>query len=58
MVDADDLNKNQNGGVAFVSVTQLDISATEIRRQWHECQDIQFFLPDSVLTLIQQQNIY
>ena len=58
MVDADDLNKNQNGGVAFVSVTQLDISATEIRRQWQECQDIQFFLPDSVLTLIQQQNIY
>ena len=58
MVDVDDLNKKQNGGVAFVPVTQLDISATEIRRQWQECQDIQFFLPDSVLTLIQQQNIY
>lgn len=58
LVDADVLNKSQNGNVAFVSVTQLDISATEIRRQWQECRDIQFFLPDSVLTLIQQQNIY
>ena len=58
MVDTDDLNKKQNGAVAFVPVTQLDISATEIRRQWQECHDIQFFLPDSVLTLIQQQNIY
>jgi len=58
MVDVDDLNKKQNGGVAFVPVTQLEISATEIRRQWQECKDIQFFLPDSVLTLIQQQNIY
>ncbi len=58
LTDADDLNKKQSGGVSFVAVTQLDISATEIRRQWQQCQDIQFFLPDSVLTLIQQQNIY
>ena len=58
LLDADDLSKKQNGGISFLSVTQLDISATEIRRQWQECHDIQFFLPDSVLTLIQQQNIY
>ena len=58
LIDADELSKKQNGGVSFVPVTQLEISATEIRRQWQECQDIQFFLPDSVLTLIQQQNIY
>ena len=57
-VDADDLKTKQNGGVCFVPVTQLDISATKIRQQWQQNKDIQFFLPDSVLTLIQQQNIY
>ena len=58
IVDADVLHTKQNGSVSFVSVTQLDISATMIRQQWQKCNDIQFFLPDSVLTLIQQQNIY
>ena len=57
-VDADDLKRKQNGGICFVPVTQLDISATKIRQQWQQNKDIQFFLPDSVLTLIQQQNIY
>jgi len=58
IVDADDLNKKQNGAICFIPVTQLDISATMIRQQWQQCNDIQFFLPDSVLRLIQQQNIY
>lgn len=57
-VDADNLKIKQNGGICFVPVTQLDISATKIRQQWQQNKDIQFFLPDSVLTLIQQQNIY
>ena len=57
-VDADDLQSKQNGAICFVSVTQLDISATNIRQLWQENKEIQFFLPDSVLTLIQQQNIY
>lgn len=57
-VDADNLRTKQNGAICFVPVTQLDISATKIRQQWQENKDIQFFLPDSVLTLIQQQNIY
>jgi len=58
IVDADNLKTKQNGAVCFVPVTQLDISATKIRRQWQQNIDNQFFLPDSVLALIQQQNIY
>lgn len=58
LVDAENLNKRQNGAICFVPVTQLDISATMIRKQWQQGKNIQFFLPDSVLTLIQQQNIY
>lgn len=57
-IDADNLKTKQNGAICFVPVTQLDISATTIRQQWQENIDSQFFLPDSVLTLIQQQNIY
>lgn len=58
LLDKDALKKKQNGGVCFILVTQLDISATVIRQQWQQGRDIRFFLPDSVLTLIQQQNIY
>ena len=58
VVDTDDFTKSNNGKVCFVSVTQLDISATMIRQKWQQCNDIQFFLPDSVLKLIHQQNIY
>ena len=58
LVDADVLNKKLNGSICFVPVTQMEISATMIRQQWQQCNDIQFFLPDSVLTLIRQQNIY
>ncbi len=58
LLDVDDLKRKDNGGISFVPVTQLEISATVIRQQWQQCNDIQFFLPDSVLTLIQQQNIY
>jgi len=58
LLDKEALTKKQNGGLCFVSVTQLDISGTLIRKQWQQGHDIQFFLPDSVLTLIQQQNIY
>lgn len=58
LLDVDVLKRKQNGGIAFVPVTQLDISATMIRQQWQQGKDIQFLLPDSVLTLIRQQNIY
>ena len=57
-VDADNFKTKQNGAICFVPVTQLDISATKIRAQWQQNKDLQFLLPDSVITLIQQQNIY
>ena len=58
IVDAYNLKRYNNGKICFIPVTQLDISATTIRQYWQENKSIQFFLPDSVLTLIQQQNIY
>ncbi|MCW9030945.1 MAG: nicotinate-nucleotide adenylyltransferase [Gammaproteobacteria bacterium] len=58
LIDADRLKQKQNGGLAFVPVTQMDISATKIRQMWQQGKDIQFLLPDSVLTLIRQQHIY
>lgn len=58
IVDADSLKKHTNGAVCFVPVTQLDISATKIRQQWQQGKDVQFLLPDSVLKLMQQQDIY
>lgn len=57
-VSKDSLGKYQQGKICFVPVTQLDISATVIRQQWQQQKDIRFLLPDSVLTLIRQQNIY
>ena len=57
-VDTDNFKTKQNGAICFVPVTQLDISATKIRAQWQQNKDLQFLLPDSVITLIQQQNIY
>ena len=57
-IDSDNLMTKKNGAICFVPVTQLDISATKIREQWQQNRDSQFFLPDSVLKLIQQQNIY
>jgi len=56
--EIDKLHEKKQGGICFVPVTQLDISATNIRQQWQDGKDIQFLLPDSVLTLIRQQNIY
>jgi len=58
IVDSVELDKITQGKVSFLTVTQLDISATEIRKQWQQGRDIQFLLPDAVLKLIQQQNIY
>lgn len=58
IVDADNLSTHENGAICFVSVTQLDISATKIRQQWQQGKDVQFLLPDSVLKLMQQQDIY
>lgn len=57
-VGVDKFKEKRNGGICFVPVTQIDISSTYIRQQWYQNNDIQFLLPEPVLTLIQQQNIY
>ena len=46
------------GKLCFVDVTQLDISATDIRQRWQQGQQIRYLLPDQVLQVIQQQHIY
>lgn len=58
LVDVDEFKRKKHGAITFVPVTQMDISATSIRKQWQQGKDIQYLLPDSVLTLIRQQHIY
>lgn len=46
------------GKIWPVDVTQLAISATEIRKQYGSGQSIQFLLPDSVIQVIEQLGLY
>ena len=57
-MDFERLAKHAAGGLAFVPVTQLDISATSIREQIHAGQDIRYLLPDPVYRIISEQKIY
>ena len=57
-MDFERLVKHAAGGLAFVPVTQLDISATSIREQIHAGQDIRYLLPDPVYRIISEQQIY
>lgn len=52
------LSKQAAGGLVFVPVTQLDISATGIREQIRAGQDIRYLLPDPVHAMIKQQQLY
>ena len=46
------------GGVTFVEVTQLDISASRIRQLLRSGQDIRYLLPEAVYAMIREQNLY
>ena len=46
------------GGLVFVPVTQLDISATGIREQIRAGQDIRYLVPESVYEVIKEQQLY
>lgn len=48
----------QAGKIWTVDVTQLAISATEIRKQYGAGKSIQFLLPDGVIQVIEQLGLY
>ncbi len=52
------LSQQVAGGLMFVPVTQLDISASSIREQIRSGQDIRYLLPDSVYRMIYMQKLY
>ncbi|NNF97687.1 MAG: nicotinate-nucleotide adenylyltransferase [Halobacteria archaeon] len=52
------LSEQAAGGLVFVPVTQLDISATSIREQIRAGQDIRYLLPDPVNEMIKMQKLY
>ncbi len=55
---ADDLQNDISGNLYFQPITQLDISATHIRKLCRQGKSIQYLLPEAVRELIQQQGIY
>ncbi|SIT66449.1 nicotinate-nucleotide adenylyltransferase [Ectothiorhodosinus mongolicus] len=52
------LDESPSGHILYVSVTQLDISASRIRRLLQDGHSPRFLLPDSVLSYIEQQRLY
>lgn len=55
---AAELSTVSAGGITFIEVTQLDISASRIRQQITAGQDIRYLLPEPVYTMICEQNLY
>ena len=58
LVDKEKLAKHTAGKITFLPVTQLDISATQIRQQLQQGQSVSCLLPEKVEQLIINQNIY
>ncbi|MHA1568992.1 MAG: nicotinate-nucleotide adenylyltransferase [Alphaproteobacteria bacterium] len=56
--DLPGLKSRPAGGMVFVEVTRLAISATRIRNEVRAGRDIRYLLPDRVYTLIQEQQLY
>ena len=56
--DAGKLQTRATGLLMFHTVSQLDISATGIRKQLAAGQDAGFLLPDSVLEIIRKEGMY
>jgi nicotinate-nucleotide adenylyltransferase len=52
------LNEQPAGGILFQSMTQLDISATQIRQMLATGKSPRYLLPEAVLTYIRDQNLY
>lgn len=58
LVGAEKLDKHAAGKIAFIPVTQLAISATQIRQQLQQDHSVSCLLPEKVKELIINQNIY
>ena len=56
--DRESCNTRAAGGVIFCPVTQLNIASTDIRQRLQAGRDVRYLLPDSVLDLIKQQQLY
>ncbi|MGD2055462.1 MAG: nicotinate-nucleotide adenylyltransferase [Gammaproteobacteria bacterium] len=56
--DAADLRDRQNGGLLFQPVTQLEISASQVRSLLGAGRSAGFLLPESVIELIRQEGLY
>ena len=56
--DASKLQTRSTGLLLFHTVSQLDISATRIRKQLAAGQDAGFLLPDRVLEIIRREGLY
>jgi len=50
-----DLRRGQNGRILLQSVTQLDISASQIRQALRKGQGTHFLLPDIIREKLEQQ---
>jgi nicotinate-nucleotide adenylyltransferase len=55
---ADQLHQQVAGKLFFQCVTQLDISATQIRALHKENRSLRFLLPDTIIDYIKQHKLY
>ena len=46
------------GQIIFCPVTQMDISATEIRARFRQGRSPRYLLPDAVISFIEEKNLY
>ena len=56
--DAALLRRQPGGSIMFHPVTQLAISATDIRRRAQQGRSLRYLLPDAVITIIEQLKLY
>jgi nicotinate-nucleotide adenylyltransferase len=56
--DVTQFDQSQGGSILFQSVTQLAISATDIRQRVQQGRSLRYLLPDAVITIIDQLKLY
>ena len=58
LTDIEQLSQQSAGGLWFQEVTQLNISATQIRALLANRGDVRFLMPEQVLDFIEQHDLY